>query len=446
MFVKPDNWKALSSDEKLCLRLDHMVSVNGINFVDDNASRAYQERVTIIRDAFELKKIPYRIPVTPMIGEYALRYYGLTPYDKMYNQEEAMDAHLKFNMEFQPDIASYTDAFSGRLFEILDYRLIKWPEHGVPKESGYQVVEKEYMTADEYGHLMKDPSDFLIHKYLPRIFGSMAPLANLPVLTHNLYGMGPMTFMPFSTPEVKNLLEKLLRAGEESARVMEISKRAAVKAKEAGFPIIMEGSGTAPYDALSDTLRGTKGIMMDLYRRPDTIVEACEKFLPMMIDMALEIGNRSDSPMILIPLHKGDDNHMSVPQFEKFYWPTLKKFMLGIIEEGLIPVPFAEGSYNHRLEIISDFPKGKCIWYFDKTDMHRAKEILKDVCCIMGNVPTSLMLAGTPDDIRAYCKDLINFCGRGGGFILTSGASIDYSKSQNVKALIDFCKEYGVYR
>lgn len=446
MFIKPDNWKALSPDEKLAKRLDHMVSLDGINFRVEDAASSYQERVTIIRDAFELKKIPFRIPVIPMIGEYALRYYGLSPYDKMYNQEEAMEAHLKFNMEFQPDNASYTDAFSGRLFEILDYKLIKWPGHGVPKESGYQVVEREYMTADEYGHLMNDPSDFLMHKYLPRIFGSMSPLANLPVLTHNLYGIGPMTFLPFSTPEVKELLEKLLKAGEESARVMEITKRAAVKSKEAGFPILMEASGTAPFDALSDTLRGTKGIMMDLYRRPDTVTDACEKFVPMMLEMATAAGDRSDSPMVLIPLHKGDDNHMSVAQFERFYWPTLKKLMLGIIDEGLIPVPFAEGSYNHRLEIISDFPKGKCIWYFDRTDMHRAKDILKDVCCIMGNVPTSLMLAGTPDDIRAYCKDLIDFCGKGGGFILTSGASIDYSKPQNVRALIDFCKEYGVYR
>lgn len=446
MFAKPDNWKDLNSEEKLALRLDHFVSTDDIDFISDEAKDAYKERVTIIRDAVEMKKVPYRVPVNPMLGEYALRYYGLTPYDQMYNQEEAFDAILKFDMEFQSDVASSRFALSGTLFDILDYRLMKWPGRGLPKESGYQVVEREYMTADEYPHLLSDPSDFLMRKFVPRIFGSMKPLTMFPVLTHNLYGIGPGTFMPFSRPEFKELTEKLIKAGEESARVMKISQTAAIKTRSAGFPSIMGGFGSAPFDALSDTLRGTKGIMTDLYRRPDMVIEACERFLPMLLDMSLEASNRSDSPMIFIPLHKGDDDHMSVAQFEKFYWPTLKKLMLGIVEEGLIPVPFAEGSYNHRLEIISEFPKGRSIWYFDKTDMHRAKEILGNVCCIMGNVPTSLMLAGTPDDVKSYCRDLIDFCGKDGGYILSSGASIDYSTEKNLRALIDFSKEYGVYQ
>ena len=94
MFVKPDNWKDLSSEEKLALRLDHFVSTDNIDFISAEARDAYKERVTIIREAVEMKKVPYRVPVNPMIGEYALRYYGLTPYDQMYNQEEALDAHI----------------------------------------------------------------------------------------------------------------------------------------------------------------------------------------------------------------------------------------------------------------------------------------------------------------------------------------------------------------
>ena len=446
MFRKPNNWKDLNSEEKLTLRLDHFVSTDGIDFISEEAKDAYKERVTIIRDAVELKKIPSRVPVNPMIGAYALRYHGLTPYDQMYNQEKAFDALLKFDMEFQSDVASVRFGLSGTLFDILDYRLMKWPGRGLAKESGYQVIEREYMTADEYPHLLSDPSDFLMRKFAPRIFGSMKPLEMLPVMTHNLYGIGPATFMCFSNPDFKELMEKLIKAGEESAKVMKMSQAAAIKTKAAGFPSIMGGFGSAPFDAISDTLRGTKGIMMDLYRRPDTVIEACERFLPMLLDMALGVGSRSDSPMVFIPLHKGDDDHMSVAQFEKFYWPTLKKLMIGIVEEGLVPVPFAEGSYNHRLEIISDFPKGTCIWYFDKTDMHRAKEILGDVCCIMGNVPTSLMLAGTPDDVKSYCKDLIDSCGKDGGYILSSGASIDYSKEENLRTLINFSKEYGVYQ
>jgi len=35
------------------------------------------------------------------------------------------------------------------------------------------------------------------------------------------------------------------------------------------------------------------------------------------------------------PLHKGDDTFMSRKQFETFYWPSLKKVMDALIEEGI---------------------------------------------------------------------------------------------------------------
>ena len=35
MFVKPDNWKDLSSEEKLTLRFDHFVSTDGIDFISN---------------------------------------------------------------------------------------------------------------------------------------------------------------------------------------------------------------------------------------------------------------------------------------------------------------------------------------------------------------------------------------------------------------------------
>ena len=136
---------------------------------------------------------------------------------------------------------------------------------------------------------------------------------------------------------------------------------------------------------------------------------------------------------------------MSNAQFEKFYWPTLKAVMLGLVEEGCIPIMFAEGGYSQRLEIIADFPKGKCVWWFDQTDMKRVKEVLGDTCCIAGNVGTALMTAGTPDEVKAYCKELIETVGKDGGFILTNGCGVDHAKAENVKAMMEAGLEYGVY-
>jgi uroporphyrinogen-III decarboxylase len=68
------------------------------------------------------------------------------------------------------------------------------------------------------------------------------------------------------------------------------------------------------------------------------------------------------------------------------------------------------------------------------------------VSCIAGNVPLDLLCTGTPDDVKDYCKNLIDTAGKDGGFILSSGAGLQGSKAENVRTMIDFSREYGVYR
>jgi uroporphyrinogen-III decarboxylase len=106
---------------------------------------------------------------------------------------------------------------------------------------------------------------------------------------------------------------------------------------------------------------------------------------------------------------------------------------------------FAEGRYNNRLEIIKDLPEGKVMWHFDQTDMARAKEILGNTACIAGNVPASLLRTGTPQAVKEYCRKLIEVCGKGGGFVLTGGASIDKGNPDNLRAIMEAAEEYGVY-
>jgi len=64
---------------------------------------------------------------------------------------------------------------------------------------------------------------------------------------------------------------------------------------------------------------------------------------------------------------------------------------------------------------------------------------------INGNVPAAILSTGTTDEVKACCKQLIDVAGKGGGFILSTGSIIDTAKSENVRAMIEFTKEYGVY-
>jgi uroporphyrinogen-III decarboxylase len=119
---------------------------------------------------------------------------------------------------------------------------------------------------------------------------------------------------------------------------------------------------------------------------------------------------------------------------------------LGLIDGGCIPFAAAEGGYDTRLEVIRDLPKGKTLWMFDQTDLAKVKEIVGDTICIFGNVPSTMLQLGTPQDVKGYCKKLIDTVGKEGGYIMANGAFFDHAKPENVKAMVDFTKEYGVYK
>ena len=136
---------------------------------------------------------------------------------------------------------------------------------------------------------------------------------------------------------------------------------------------------------------------------------------------------------------------MSNEQFKEFYWPSLKAVLIGIINAGFTPYVFSEGIYSDRLEIIKDLPKGKVIWHIEE-DIFKAKEVLGDTCCIEGGPPASLLNGGSIEDVKDYTKKLIDICGEGGGFIMGTAHSLLTAKFENVKALVDYTKEYGVYK
>ena len=108
--------------------------------------------------------------------------------------------------------------------------------------------------------------------------------------------------------------------------------------------------------------------------------------------------------------------------------------------------PALEGAYNERLEYIGDFPKGWVSWMFDRTDMANAKRMIGDRCAISGNVPASLVVTGTPGEIKEYCRKLIETCAPGGGYTLNGGAmATEVKNPDNFRVFMEAAVEYGTY-
>ncbi len=297
------------------------------------------------------------------------------------------------------------------------------------------------MKPHEYDALIADPSDYFRRTFLPRIGSSFAALAGLESFANIMEAsMIPVNILPFADPAVLDGVRRLAEAAEESIRYLSTVGAANTDAAaRLGIPPIAAGLAKAPYDVLADTLRGTRGIAMDRFRQPEKILAAVERLTPLMIDWALGQAALGDAPLIIFVLHKGADGFMSDADFRTFYWPTLKAVMNGVIDQGLVPVMFAEGGYNSRLDVIADdeIPAGSVIWLFDQTDMAAAKRALEGRACIAGNVPSSLLALGTAQEVEEYVTKLLDTCAGDGGFMLMSGAVVDDAKPETLKAMIE---------
>ncbi len=447
----PENWANMTPEQKRQHRLNNLLNTTGMKFPDPEAEKNYKLRAQRLIDVYNVRE-PDRVPVNLPIGNLPLNLYGVNARTAMYDYEKAFKAAANFNEKYGDEL-EYTTTMTffapGPVLDILDYKIYAWPGHGIPESAtGWQYVEGEYMTADEYDDLIRDPSDFWMRTYLPRCFGALEPMKMFGRLTdvnENVHVGG--LFMPFALPEFQEMLQKLLDVGKEYQKIMKMTSRLAASGMiPMSFTGFTGGFAKAPFDTLGDTLRGTQAIMKDMFRRPDKLLKALDVIADLTIASILKSPNIDKMTLVTYPLHKGADGWMSQKQFETFYWPSLKKVMNAFINEGLMQSLFAEGSFNTRLSYINEFPKGATSWYFDRTDMALAKKVIGKNCCIQGNVPSSMIVTGNPQDVKEYCRKLIEVCGQGGGYILAAGCVADNPRLENLQAMMAAAREYGNYK
>ena len=445
-----ENWDKMTPEEKRQFRLNRLLNADGITFVSPEAEENYKIRAKRLVDVYNVRE-PDRVPFSLPLGNLPLTMFGCNAYTAMYEPARAMEACMKFNKKYAADLETWAGFFGmpGKILDILDYKLYSWPGHGLPKDaSEIQFIEKEYMGPDEYDDFLLDPTDFFIRKYFPRAFGSCESFSLLQPVTHMTEVIMVMQqLLPLANPGVLDTLQKMIDIGKAMQEMGQSMKGPAMPTPAAmGYPSMMFGSITkAPFDTLADTLRGTKGAINDMYRQPDKFLEALDKIADLSIRTILESPGISMATIVSYPLHKGADGWMSQKQFETFYWPPLKKMMDAFINEGLIQSMFAEGNFNSRLESVNEFPKGAVAWLFEGSDIFRAKEILGNNCCISGNIPISMVMTSSPAEVKELCRKLIEGCGKGGGYILSAGSTPENPKIENLYAIVEAVREYGVY-
>ncbi len=405
------------------------------------------ERAKRLQDAMELKQ-PDRIPISLGAGYLLAEYGGITHREQQDNFEKAQDLLEKFALEFEPDtvMGLYN---SPRPSVALGDRMTKWPGNGLPDTGSFQYVETEFMKGEDYDAFLRDPSDWTVRTYLPRAFKELEGLRDLPPLSLFSWGHYFLPNLPMlAAPPVQAAVQALGKAIGEAQKDLVNLGESTNRLLALGFPPapLVAGICEAPFDFMSDTLRGMRGIMLDMLRRPDKLLAAERVVLESQLEFCISFAKATGLKRCFIPLHRGSDGFMSIQQFEKFYWPTLKEMQVRLVEAGLTPVVFYEGVWDQRLKYLCELPRGKTVGYFQSTDYFKLKDVVGDTMCIMGGMKNSLLQSGTPQQVRDWTRQLCEKVGKGGGFIMTTNVGeMEGSRLENVRAWVEATREFGVY-
>lgn len=390
----------------------------------DAIQKKFEERLARYQAAIALE-IPDRIPISAGSCYFAEVYAGNTKQEFIYNSSQWIESDRKFVKDF-PEVDNLR---SGRLWgpyvDAIGWNLYKLPGKEISPDIQYQFVEQERMKSDEYDLLINDPAGFIFNKVLPRAFDELTEPGSI------------RSYMAF----LKGGMAAIMMGNLVKARVEHLEQKL-------GMPLPMAGAIMAPFDYLADGLRGLTGIMIDIFRQPDKVIEACEKIVPHIVNVALSSADPLRRYPIFMPLHRGCHPFLSPQQFDTFYWPSLKKTMMALIKAGYTIRPYLEGDWGPHWYHYRELPRGKLILDIDGPgDIFQAKSDVGDWQCIAGGMPDSTLILGTPDDVKKRVKLLCKTLGKDGGYIINGGNGIPYdTKPENFRAMIDAVIEYGRYK
>jgi hypothetical protein len=158
----------------------------------------------------------------------------------------------------------------------------------------------------------------------------------------------------------------------------------------------------------------------------------------------------SADPAKLIPIgywmHRGCEPFVSHGQFASHYWPTVRPIIEELWKNGYQTLFYAEGDWDNHLESFTELPDQSIVYHVDRGNIFKAHQALGHKFCLSGGIPNTTLSYGTPEEVRARCKAVIDGVAGDGGYIMDASAIMQNDTSiENMRVLTDFTREYGVY-
>lgn len=395
-----------------------------------NTEQLYQERLTRFVTALRNEK-PDKIPIRPFVAEFVAKYAGSTCQQVCHDYNLAFEATVKCAKEFDWDavVANMVYVWTG-LAQAAGLRYYGIPGIGIPHTVGFNYIEppeeQAFMRADEYDAFIDDPTGFLYNVWLPRVSTEVAAIGQPATYRNNIAlvksSMAMLTYFYAFGPQVVRLRH------------------------ECGTASAIAGIFKAPFDIIADKLRGYVGLTMDMHTQPDKVLKACEALMPHLVHVGLTTADPSKQVPIGFWMHRGCVPFISPKQFASHYWPTLKPCIEEFWKHGHQTMFYAEGKWDFHLDDFATLPQRSILYHVDQGDIFLAHRKLHHKFALSGGIPNVLLSYGTPQEVRDIAKKVIDGVAKDGGYIMDAGAIMQNDVSiENLRALTDFAREYGVY-
>jgi len=348
-----------------------------------------------------------------MLDHFAATYTGITNAELMSDRSRRIGAVV----ETMKGLGPWDMCFAA---ETANETLLKWglaaplrtPGKDLPPNEIHQFEETETLGVDDYDRLAE-----------------MGVAQFKSTVRRRLY--------PEITPEAE---PALLQQALLDAR----SDREEIEAT--GCEMAIGGFLELPLEWLS-LGRSMQEFIFDLHDRPEKIKAATRLLREDGAMMGIHMAQFVGVPRVFFGLSRASPSFLSPAYVEEFVWPDLEYIARAAIESGLTVLLHCDTNWTRAFDLFKRLPPRSCILELDgDSNIFKAKEVLGDHLCIMGDVPAYLLAFRSKNEVLAYCRRLIKGVGRGGGFILSSGCSIPANaRVENVAALREAVDEWGEY-
>ncbi len=387
-----------------------------------NETKDYEAKLKRMHDVCQLKE-PDQVPLFLFNAGWGLAYSNTQLKDVLTKPQEMNNAMLKFLEDI------YTDFMAGNAvaaqIDFLGVMGAKYPTYKITADGlGFEhhQASETYggMTEDDYALLIKDIKKYVLNVLAPRRFEAL----NKPY-PENYEAMkrgydSSMTYL------------NSLVIGDEIAK------------NTYGVPLLGNGACFAPIDFIFDFLRGMVGIMKDIRRKPEEVLQACDTVKEYEEDLFL--SNTAPGAVVRMPLHLAP--YMNKKQFEKFYWPSFKNIVQTILDKGAQAMVVLEGDWTPHMEYLTEFPKGSLIANIEYADFAEVKKKYGSYFSIQGGLDCGVLKYSTKEECINFTKKLLDTCAPGGGFTVCPDKALTYAGDLNIEnyqAVIDTVREYGKY-